>query len=61
MKIEIDKAKSFEPKCGPRFHCMYCGRFARFIESFDYYNGSFTDIILVWHCAKCGHCKEGIV
>ena len=42
-----------------RFHCEYCGRFARFIRSYYHYNGSITDLVIEWVCSKCGFCKEG--
>jgi len=49
----------FKPEYSHRFQCQHCGRFAHFISSYPYYNGSFTDLILEWNCSKCGYCKEG--
>lgn len=48
-----------EGKHRDRFHCQYCGRFARFIKSSYHYNGSITNLILEWQCTRCGYCKEG--
>lgn len=53
------RLESHEPEHNRIFNCQYCGRFSHFVEGYYSYNGSFTDLVLVWNCSKCGYCKEG--
>ena len=59
MKRSIVCLESYTPKCGNRFHCQYCGRFAHFVNSRYKSNANYTDLVLEWQCSKCGYCKEG--
>jgi hypothetical protein len=63
MTYKINLSKHLDEKIekpyNPPFQCLYCGRFAHFIQQYTYYNGEINDIIFEWRCKKCGLCREG--
>lgn len=59
IKAESVELEYYKPKHGNRFHCPYCGRFARFIDSHIEGSSNGNDLILTWSCSQCGYNKEG--
>ena len=55
----MDIEEVWRDKGRERFHCQYCGRFAKFITFYFCSNTGYTDLVFEWKCSHCGYVKEG--